>query len=103
MHNLGLWYYCANGVPYSLGQIRIFIGPVSQIIFFLEDISTVAQFFIKCVKKAKFFKNSSKMGPYLSKKLALMIDDVIRTRETSIILNPTFGPINNSVKCFCQV
>ena len=41
------------------------------------------------VKKAKFFKDSSKMGPYSSKKLALFYY-VIRTRETTIILNPTF-------------
>ena len=34
-------------------------------------------------------KDSSKMGPYLSKKPAL-VDKVIRTSETSIILNPTF-------------
>ena len=47
----------------SLAQIRIFIDPVSQIIFFLVDILTMAYFFINCAEKANFFKDSSRMGP----------------------------------------
>ena len=46
----------------------IFIDPVSQIIFFSVDISTMAYFFINCFEKTKFLKDSSKMGPYLQKK-----------------------------------
>ena len=44
-------------------QIHIFINSVSQIIFFLVDISTIAYFFIIFVKKKK---NFVKMGLYLS-------------------------------------
>ena len=39
----------------SSAQIHIFIDPVSQIIFFLVDISIIAYFFTICVKKGKIF------------------------------------------------
>ena len=54
-----------------LGQIFKFIDPVSQVIFFLVDITSIAYFYIMFVKKAKVLKDSPQMGPYLSKKLAL--------------------------------
>ena len=48
--------------------MHIFIDSVSQIIFFLVDISNIAYFFIFCVKKNKnFLKDIWKMGLHLPK------------------------------------
>ena len=47
-------------------KIHIFIESVSQIILFLVDTSLIAHLFLTCVKKAKYLKDSWKMGPYLS-------------------------------------
>ena len=50
----------------SSAKIDIFIESVSQIILLLADTSLTAHFFLICVKKAKYLKDSSTMGPYLS-------------------------------------
>ena len=87
----------------SSTEIYIFIDSVSQIIFFLVDISTIAYFSIICVKKANFLKDRWKMGLYLSKRQHY-VDEIIRTKEKSISSNPTFS-VERSIcaKCFCHV
>ena len=49
----------------------------------------MAYFFIICVKKVKIFKRELKNGTKFVKKGHHYVDNVIRTRETSIILSPT--------------
>ena len=62
----------------SLAQIHIFIDSVSQIIFFSVDTSTIACFFIICEK-----------WHHICQKRYHYVDNVIRTRDMFISLNPT--------------
>ena len=50
----------------SSAKIHIFIESVSQVILFLVETSLIARLFPICVKRAKYLKDSWKMGPYLS-------------------------------------
>ena len=50
----------------SSAKIHIFIESVSQLLLFLVDTSLIGHFFLICVKKSKYLKDSLKMGPYLS-------------------------------------
>ena len=43
----------------NLSKKSIFIDPGTKINFFLVDISTIAKFFIKCVRNVKFLKDAS--------------------------------------------
>ena len=55
----------------SSAEMHIFLELVSQIILFLVDALRMAHFSLICIKISKYLKSSWKMGPYLSKKVAL--------------------------------
>ena len=57
---------------------------------FLLGITNITYFFLIWFKKAKYFIYSWKMRPYLLKS-EHHVDDVIKTIETSIMLNLTFS------------
>ena len=54
-------------------EIHIFIESVSQIILFLADTSLIAHFFLICVKKARYLKDSWKNRTLFVIKTSIML------------------------------
>ena len=83
-------------------QIHILINSVTQIILFLVDITHITYFFLMWVKNQNIWKIDQK-GDLICQKSYHHVDDIIRTRETYVILIQLFIYITMCVKYFCQV